>query len=175
VGLIVADDGSGKKLLVHDGKLAASTDCCGWCCNKCQSGVAAWRYQAVLAGAVKGDKTCDDCTGYNATYILPIAGFPVCQFSHTWFVPPLCSVDQNDLSLVFLQENGDYIARLGLAIYRYYPNWEIVRWQKNYGAVKPDCFHLSGEVLAFHQLIASDNQCDWSASTITLTALKKGA
>ena len=71
------------KLLVVDGKLAVSEDCCcGEECACCTGGISG--LDITISGVVKGIYWCDNCSQHNTTYRVPASIIQPCEGSKTF-------------------------------------------------------------------------------------------
>ncbi len=147
--------------------------CCGTTCEFCD-GDATDDYQIDFAGSLTS-ASCSPC-GFIGTFfvsrpltgIFDFLGFGGCKYDYPIAGGVGCAT-QVDLQLSIRFDSPNYKIGVRFMYNTGFGNIALARWEKNYGATKPDC-QLTAEDLPF--VAESGGYCNtFSTVTCALTAL----
>lgn len=170
-------------LLLASGQVAMFTCCCGGTCSNC-SGSTPATIQVIIAGMADAD--CTSCTGYNATFVLPLATLGTCtalgpcNFEYTRGVAVngggTCTSgsisDNSYVSAIIGLSGSDYILTVRLIrLTVIFGNhcFNVTTFIKNFGTSPPDCAAWSSLDVPWSTDLGT--YCNGTAATCTATAL----
>ncbi|KKL73548.1 hypothetical protein LCGC14_2073790 [marine sediment metagenome] len=144
------------RFAVDDGPCCPEEAPCECSCSLCDpSGEAPCCWKVVLAGSISNDG-CSDCSSLLDTFYLQQESSGSCVWQCLWHRDIDC-LDSDDPTLTLYLDGSDYKIKV---------EFGDNRWVKSYGASKPSCCDIIGDVLT-HE--ASGSDCDTSSTTCTIT------
>lgn len=166
-----------SSLLGIGSSLAGSSDCCcgddfdpcgctGDALDDFKDGGGSFDVQVSATGS--GCGSCVD--NLPGLYSLPSHTSGQCDYTHPeFFVPTGCFPSYWQIRLSFEESGGDYYIKVTLTFNTIFGGRQVI-FKKNMGPDGISCAMLSGEVIPYDSVTGSWT-CDWSAVTVTVTAV----
>lgn len=101
-------------------------------CVNCEDNTGPGGFLVTLPALT--NESCEDCADlaedYLALYDPPYGCY--------WLYYPVSTCNATHLYVRILEDGGDYYVAIDLSFGEY----EVIKWEKNYGASKPDCVNM---------------------------------